>query len=228
MSKETRTKVDDLRDQLKKKGEVSGKQKGHEPSPSPNQHTGQQEGFRPEANGESDTQTRREGPSADELTHEIRSAEEEAKSHYDKLLRVMAEFENFKKRIAREQEEQIKFSNEKLITDLLPSLDDLDRVLDHIPVSPTEEIKAIAEGVEMVRKSLLTTLERFGLKEVASSGEFFDPTRHEAIAAVESAGQNPGKIVSVHRRGYWLSERLLRPALVTVVQEKKLSSENPS
>lgn len=162
--------------------------------------------------------TRAEGgeTTGEELSEQIRAAEEEAKQHYDKLLRVMAEFENFKKRMGKEQEDLAKYSNEKLLSELLPSLDDLDRVLEHVPMDASEEVKNFADGVELARKTLGKTLEKFGLKEVAAQGEPFDPTHHEAIAAVESEAHEPGNVITVHRKGYWLFDRLLRPAMVTV------------
>ena len=92
-----------------------------------------------------------EAGSGEEIEAQIHAAEVEAKEHYDKLLRVMAEFENFKKRQAREREELVRFSNEKLLSQLLPALDDLDRVLDHVPVDASEEVKNFAEGVQRCR-----------------------------------------------------------------------------
>lgn len=201
MTHKQKTKVDELRDALKKKGDLeqhANTQKSHEPAGAGK-------------NGDA---------AADELTAQIHAAEEEAKNHYDKLLRVMAEFENFKRRMGKEQEEQLKYSNEKLINELLPMIDDLDRVLDHVPPGASEETKAIADGVGLVRKSLLAALDRFGLKEVPAEGEPFDPSRHEAIAAIESEAHAPGNVVAVHRRGYWLFDRLLRPAMVTVSKAK--------
>lgn len=157
-------------------------------------------------------------PITEDFGAQLLAAEEEAKSHYDKLLRVMAEFENFKKRIAKESDEQFKYANEKLLKELLPTLDDLDRVLDHIPPDASEESKKIAEGVEIVRKSLLGALEKFGLKEVDAYDQIFDPIKHEAIATIESDAHEPGHVASVHRKGYWLQDRLLRPAMVTVAK----------
>lgn len=154
-----------------------------------------------------------------DLESQIQAAEEEARQHYDKLLRVMAEFENFKKRQLREREEFTKFSNEKVLSELLPALDDLDRVLEHVPMDASEDVKKFAEGVELARKSLGTTLGKFGLKEVKAQGEPFDPAHHEAIATVESESAEPGTVIAVHRKGYWLFDRLLRPAMVTVVKE---------
>jgi len=154
-----------------------------------------------------------------DLGIQIQAAEEEAKQHYDKLLRVMAEFENFKRRQAKERDELIKFSNEKLLSELLPALDDLDRVLEHVPVDASDEVKTFAEGVDLARKSLGSTLAKFGLKEVPALGEAFDPAQHEAIATVESESSEPGTVIAEHRKGYWLSDRLLRPSMVTVAKE---------
>jgi molecular chaperone GrpE len=204
MTKQQKTKVDELREALKKKHEAEGKAATHAPVPPPQTSAG--EG--------------REG-GADELTEQIRAAEEEAKNHYDKLLRVMAEFDNFKKRMGREREEQFKYANEKLLVELLPVIDDLDRVLDHISPDAPDDVKLIADGVGLVQKSLISTLSRFGLKEIPALGEEFDPSKHEAIAVVESEAHEPGHVMAVHRKGYWLGERLLRAAMVTVAKAKE-------
>ena len=152
-----KNKVDELRDALKKQREA-----GERPAASP--PASPKEGGAPEVAGE-----RAQGAGAD-LADEIRAAEEEAKNHYDKLLRVMAEFENFKRRMGKEQEEQLKYANEKLLAELLPSLDDLDRVLDHVAPDASEDARKIAEGVELVRKTLTAALGRYGLKEVPALG----------------------------------------------------------
>lgn len=154
----------------------------------------------------------------DDLTAQIHAAEEEAKQHYDKLLRVMAEFENFKKRMAKETEDRVKYANEQLLDALLPTLDNLDRVLDHVPQDRDGDVTSIAEGVDLVRKGLWTQLEKFGLREVDVVGKMFDPSEHEALTMVDKPSQKAGAILEVHRRGYWLGDRLLRPALVTVAK----------
>lgn len=195
MDQKQKTKVDELKEALKKKHDAEEAKAAGPAAP--------------------------QDESSDELSRQIHAAEEEAKNHYDKLLRVMAEFENFKKRMTKEREEQFKYSNEKLLSELLPSLDDLDRVLDHVPPDATEEAKKIADGVGLVRKSLLSTLERFGLRQVESEDALFDPTHHEAIAAIESEAHDPGHVAAVHRKGYWLFDRLLRPAMVTVVKDNE-------
>ncbi|MFA4875681.1 MAG: nucleotide exchange factor GrpE [bacterium] len=166
-----------------------------------------------------------EEQSEGDLGAQIQAAEEEARQHYDKLLRVMAEFENFKKRMMKEREDLVRFGNEKLLAELLPALDDMDRVLEHLPVDPSEDVKKFADGVALARRSLGTTLEKFGLKEIPALGEPFDPARHEAIAAVESDSYAPDSIMAVHRTGYWLFDRLLRPAMVTVAKAAEETSK---
>jgi len=146
-------------------------------------------------------------------------AEKEKNEHREKLLRVAAEFENFKKRMIREKQELARYSNEKLISDMLSALDDLDRVLDHISPDSSNDVKKIAEGVELVKKSLLSTLKKYNLNEIEALKQKFDPSIHEAIAIVESGASKPGTVISVHRKGYRLHDRLLRPAMVTVAKE---------
>lgn len=158
----------------------------------------------------------------EDLGTQIHAAEEEARQHYDKLLRVMAEFENFKKRMSKEHEELVRFGNEKLLSELLPALDDLDRVLEHLPVDPSPDVKKFADGVELARRSLKTTLEKFGLAEIKALGEPFDPARHEAIAVVESEAHVANTVMAVHRSGYLLFDRLLRPAMVTVAKAQEI------
>lgn len=161
-------------------------------------------------------ESRTEEKDYQELEDQIRAAEEDAKSHYDKLLRVMAEFENFKKRIHKETSENLQYSNEKILTDLLPVLDDLDRVLEHVPEDGSEDVKTIAHGVELVRRNMLAALEKYGLSEVQARGQPFDPTIHEAIATSQDPDIDPDTVMTVHRKGYRLHDRLLRAAMVTV------------
>jgi molecular chaperone GrpE len=193
MKNKPKTKVDELRDTLKKKKAVEGK-------------APQKEASEKKAPG-------------DDNSSKLKAAEEVANNCNDKLLRMMAEFENSKKRMAREHDDLVKYGNEKLLTELLPSLDDLDRVLDHVPEDASEDAIKIADGIELVRKSLLGALAKFGLKEVAAEGEKFDPVHHEAVAAVESEAHEPGSVMAVHRKGYELFDRLIRPSMVTVAKE---------
>lgn len=150
------------------------------------------------------------------LEKHIKGVEEEAKKNHDKLLRVMAEFENFKKRIEKEKTEHLQYSNEKLLSELLPVLDDFDRILDHIPEDAPEEVRSIADGVEMVRKNMTAVLGKFGLAEVEALGQPFDPSIHEAISTTQNEQGDPDTVIEVHRKGYRMGDRLLRAAMVTV------------
>jgi molecular chaperone GrpE len=153
-----------------------------------------------------------------ELETQIRAAEEEAKNHYDKLLRVMAEFENFKKRMEREKSEHLQYSNEKVLVDMLPVLDDFDRVLEHIPKDHSADVDNLAHGMELVRKNMLTALGKHGLHEIDALGASFDPTVHEAVSTASAEDAESDTVIEVHRKGYMLGDRLLRAAMVTVAQ----------
>ena len=150
----------------------------------------------------------------DEIDTQIKAAEDEAKAHYDKFLRVMADFENFKKRIERERIEQAKYSNQSLIHDLLPVMDDFDRVLEHVP-------KELVDGIKLVQNHFMTALSKHGLVALEPSlGKPFDPNQHEAIAHVESDEYPEGVVCMEHRRGWKLHDRIVRAATVSVSKGK--------
>jgi len=187
------SKVDELREALKAKKEAETK-----------------------VEAEAKVEVRESAQEAEDLLGSLRAAEEEAKQHYDKLLRVMAEFENFKKRVAREHEEKSKYANEKLMLEILPAMDDLDRVLDHVPEDAAQEVKSIADGVGLVRRALFNALAKFGLSEIETMGKTFDPALHEAVSCVESNEHEENSIIAVHRKGYKLKDRVIRAAQVIV------------
>lgn len=169
--------------------------------------------------------TRHEKPTTkvDELREALakRRGVESPKETEEKLLRVMAEFENYKKRTARELEERMRYANEKLLADIIPAIDDFDRVLDHIPEDASDDVKKIAEGVDLARRSLVAFLEKFGLQEIEAVGQLFDPHLHEALTTASSDTVAEHVVMAVHRKGYRLGARLLRPSLVTVSKGKE-------
>lgn len=203
MIKKPTSKVEELREALKAKKEAGEKQKQFVPQ-APAESKPAQAAGAGEERGEED------------ISSELQAAEQEAKGHYEKLLRLMAEFENFKKRTSREQEEQVKYANERLIKEILPVLDDFDRVLSHVSDEKESGVKAIVEGVELVRKSLLNALQKFNLSEIEASGKSFDPNLHEAISCVTNDEHEDGYIMEVHRKGYKLADRVIRAAQVIV------------
>jgi len=159
-----------------------------------------------------------------DLRKQLEAKELEAKNSYERYLRQAAELDNFKKRTGREREEAIRFANEALIKDLLPVVDNLERAVAH--ASGGGNGNPLVEGVEMVLKGLLDVLMKHGVVQITALGQLFDPSKHEAMAQVESDAHEPNSIVDELHKGYMLRDRLLRPALVSVAkaiksQEKK-------
>ena len=130
----------------------------------------------------------------------------------EQLAYLAAEFENFRKRVAREREAQAAFGNEQLLLAVLPFLDNLERAMGQAGASAD----ALLSGVRMTYDLFLSELRKFGLEQLPAQGGIFDPSLHEAIASVPSSGKPGGTILAEARKGYLLHGRLLRPAQVTV------------
>lgn len=228
MMKSSMSKVDELREALKAKKDTKGKHLKQQAvigtEAEPKAAASKIESAAEQTVGEVTTKLPPTEPSesareAEDLLVNLRDAEEEAKQHYDKLLRVMAEFENFKKRVGREHDEKTKFANERLIVEILPVLDDLDRILDHIQQDAAQEVKTIAEAVLLVRKTLYNALQKFGLSEIVIEGAKFDPNLHEALSCIQSAEHEDDSIIALHRKGYKLEDRVIRATQVTVTKK---------
>jgi len=159
----------------------------------------------------------------EELKEELEGARKEAQEHYDKFLRLYAEFENYKKRVAREKAELVRYGNEELLRELLPVVDNLERALEHARQKGDPE--AILEGIELVLAQFHQVLGRFGVSPIEAVGEQFDPERHEAVMEMESEEAPPGEVISEVQKGYMLNDRLLRPAKVVVAKAKGEESE---
>jgi molecular chaperone GrpE len=136
---------------------------------------------------------------------------EKLKDEHEKLLRTAADLENYRKRAVKERDEVQRFGNEKLLNDFLPVVDNLDRAL-----AAASADDALTEGVRLVRASFESALAKHAVKGFSALGAPFDPARHEALLQVPTAESPPGTVVLEHARGFTLSERLLRPALVGV------------
>jgi molecular chaperone GrpE len=142
---------------------------------------------------------------------------------YDKYLRVVADFDNYKKRVAKEKADIMSYGNEELIKELLHVLDNLERALGHAEIS--RETKLILEGINLVHKQFLSCLEKFGVKPIsATKGDKFDPRYHQAIEYEQSSEIMPGLIISEVLKGYTMKDRLLRPSLVIVSKEIEVPS----
>ena len=150
----------------------------------------------------------------EDLKKKLEEKENEVKEHYDRLLRVAADFDNYKKRVAREKEEWTKFANEDLIKAILPFIDNLQRAINH--AEKVEDTGVLIEGVRLTIQQLLQALNKFGLSSFESVGKPFDPTMHEAMLVVETDKHEPNQVVEEFQKGYLLNDRLLRPATVSV------------
>jgi molecular chaperone GrpE len=129
-----------------------------------------------------------------------------------RLAYLAAEFDNYRKRAAREREAQAAFGNEQLLRAILPFLDNLERAMNQAGSSA----EALLSGVRMTYDQFLAELRKFGLEQFSGEGGTFDPSLHEAIASVPWGGKPEGTVLSEARKGYLLHGRLLRPAQVTV------------
>jgi molecular chaperone GrpE len=157
---------------------------------------------------------KKEDKEIEELKKKLEEKEKEAKENYDRLLRTAADFENYKKRTAREKEDWTKFANEDLIRAILPFIDNLERAVNH--AQKIADTGVLVEGVRLTLQQLLQTLNKFGLSSFESVGKPFDPAMHEAMLVVETDKHEPNQVVEEFQKGYLLNDRLLRPATVSV------------
>ncbi len=151
-----------------------------------------------------------------EMESQLHGQEQELKNKEDKLLRIAAEFENYKKRTRREWDLLEKKAKAELITDILGVLDDFDRALEALG----EREDHVADGVILIVKSLKDVLQRSGLAEVEALGQPFDPQFHEAVGETEEAEVEEGAVAHVVQKGYRLNDTLIRPAKVIVLKKK--------
>ena len=139
----------------------------------------------------------------------------ERDEYLDLLQRVQADFENYRKRAARDQERLVAHAHERLVRELLPVLDDLERALE---AAERHEEATLVEGVTLVQKALRQALAKEGLAEISTEGAF-DPHVHEALLTQPSAEFEPGSVLEVVQRGYRLGDKVVRPARVIVASE---------
>ena len=137
---------------------------------------------------------------------------------HDQLLRMHAEFDNFKKRTAREYESLAKFANEKLINEILPVIDNFKRADNS--ADKVNNIKDIKNGIKLVLKQFKDILKQNGLEEIISRGAQFDPDKHEAVIQVETNKHPEDTVVEEVRTGYKLHGKVIRPSLVKVSKNK--------
>ena len=150
---------------------------------------------------------------------ELKAQAEKANENWERLLRTTADFDNFKKRAAREKQDAIRYANEGLLEKLVPVLDNFDAALSAVQTSSADGAQSLQTGVAMIFQQLKKVLTESGLEEVDATGQTFDPNLHEAVSQQESKDVPEGNVLQQLRKGYKLRDRLLRPATVVVAKK---------
>jgi molecular chaperone GrpE len=155
-----------------------------------------------------------EAADAHTLLAKYRELEKRLGQAEDRVLRIAADADNFKKRMDREKQEATRYANERFIGELLPVMDNLERALAHS--EDGSHLEGLTEGVRMTLKSFQDTLTKFGCTPIEAQGKVFDPNFHEAVYREETAAYLSNTVVRELQRGYLLNGRVLRPAMVVV------------
>jgi len=160
-------------------------------------------------------------PEPEQLIEEARA---EATRNWDLYLRERADLENFRKRSQREKEEAIRFANDRLLKEMIPVLDNLERAVEH--AGEETGIEGLLEGVNMTMEMFRKTLEASGVKPIDAIGTPFDPNLHQAMGQVETEEHPPNSVAAEFQKGYLLNDRLLRPSLVMVAKAPADAADN--
>jgi molecular chaperone GrpE len=154
-----------------------------------------------------------------ELEAKLSAQEKEAKEAHDRLLRVTADYENYKKRSAREMEDFRKYANQSLLKEMLTVVDNLELAINSAEEEKKTDKKFI-EGLNLTRNEMLRVFEKFHVKPISARGETFDPAFHEAVMREETDDYPENTVLSEFQKGYLIHDRLLRPAMVVVAAPK--------
>lgn len=153
-----------------------------------------------------DSETSNETSAADPKDEEIAELQQQ-------LLRVRADFDNFRRRTRQEKEDLSLYATKKLLSDLLPVLDNFERAMGAVATAEDEQLKT---GIDMVHRQLTQVLSQYGVEQMNAEGEAFDPTRHEAVMQESADGTEPNVVLQELQKGYLLHDKVLRPAMVKV------------
>lgn len=157
-----------------------------------------------------------EAEAKEEAASEEESKEEqkkdEAAQESERYMRLMAEFQNYKRRAAKEKTDTLQYANEKIVADILPVLDNFERAL----TTETEDIEGYAKGMQLIFEQLYKALENAGLEEIKALDEDFDPNVHNAVMTDNIEDKDDGKITKVLQKGYKLRDKVVRPSMVAV------------
>lgn len=151
----------------------------------------------------------------DKLKSQLEEKTKQCEENYNKFLRMQADFENYKKRVTREREELYFTSLERVITDVLPIIDNMERAIAAFKKDNLDN--NYVDGVDMIYKQLFAVLEKNGLKEIEAVGQEFNPNLHHAVMQVQGTADEENKIKEVLQKGYFLGSKVIRPAMVQVV-----------
>jgi molecular chaperone GrpE len=165
-----------------------------------------------------------EAADRDALLARYRELEERVRQAEDRALRVAADADNFKKRVERDKQESIRYGNERLIAELLPAIDNLERALEHAPSDSHQD--GLIQGVKMTLKRFHDSLGKFGCTLVEAEGKIFDPNFHEAVYREETRERPNNTVVRELQKGYLLNDRLLRPAMVVVASSPRANADD--
>ena len=158
------------------------------------------------------------------LKNALKSLKREYEDSNSNYLKSLADMENLRKRMNREKEESLKYSNEKLLRDLLPVLDFLDLAIGHsayyLEQDSSGNLKTFVDGVKLAYGEFVKILKNYGAEAIETSGKNFDANFHEAVEIVEDSGRQDGKIIEEKRKGYVFKDRLLRPSMVSIAKSK--------
>ena len=168
----------------------------------------------PEGAADAETETDAVLAEVDQLSQQLAKAESAVAEMRDTLLRERAEIENQRRRLQRDLEQARRFANEKLLGELLPVCDGLERGL----AIEGGDVASLREGMDLTLKALVKVAEGNGLKAVEPTGQAFNPEQHQAMSMIDNSGQASGTVVSTLQKGYVLNDRLLRPALVVIAK----------
>ena len=171
-----------------------------------------------EATDEGDDSVEEETEVSDrESTVEERAADAESKykEMQDRYLRLNAEFDNYKKRMMRENSDRLKYFNMELIKELLPSVDNLERAISHAG-DDHSDLENMIEGLQMVYKGMQEAFGKFGVSEIESIGKEFDPNCHQAVGMIDSQEVPENHVAEECLKGYYLHDRIIRPTMVRV------------
>ena len=167
--------------------------------------------------GEVETNVSDDAARIAELEKELQTTKELVASQQDGVLRGKAEVENMRRRVSQDVEKAHKFALNKFANELLPVVDNLERALGAAD-KESEHTKAMVEGVEMTLNSMMSALDKSGVKAIDPKGEAFNPELHQAMTMIEVPGAEPNSIIDVMQKGFELNGRLLRPAMVVVAK----------